>query len=114
VRRAAKSTPARAARQSRWCYPQGRGTPDALLGVKPLATGDLVLADVLRGFTSERPFRQARALLESFAVASLAGREVCVQAASNYRTLRREGVTIRKNIRKTIGTIIATSCIRHG
>jgi len=83
---------------------------DALLGVEPLVTGDLILAEVLQGFTTEPAFRQARTLLESFEVVSLAGQEVCVQAARNFRTLRRKGVTIRK----TIDTIIATCCIRNG
>ena len=83
---------------------------DALLGAEPLLTGDLILAEVLQGFAAERDFRQARTLLESFAVVPLAGHDVCVQAAHNFRTLRRKGVTIRK----TIDTIIATCCIRNG
>ena len=82
---------------------------DALLGVEPLLTGDLILAEVLQGFTSDRDFRQAKKLLESFEVVSMAGQEVCVQAAHNFRALRRRGVTIRK----TIDTIIATCCIRN-
>ena len=83
---------------------------DALLGVEPLITGDLILAEVLQGFAAEQDFRQARMLLESFDVVALAGHEVCLQAADNFRTLRRKGVTIRK----TIDTIIATCCIRNG
>lgn len=83
---------------------------DALLGVAPLITGDLILAEVLQGFAREQDFRQAKALLESFDVVLLAGHDVCVQAARNFRTLRRKGVTIRK----TIDTIIATWCIRNG
>ena len=83
---------------------------DALLGVEPLVTGDLILAEVLQGFGADEDFQQARALLESFEVVSLAGHDVCVQAADHFRTLRRKGVTIRK----TIDTIIATCCIRNG
>ena len=83
---------------------------DALLGVEPLVTGDLILAEVLQGFAAEQDFRQARTLLESFDVVSLAGHEVCLQAADNFRTLRRKGVTVCK----TIDTIIATCCIRNG
>ena len=83
---------------------------DALLGVEPLATGDLILAEVLQGFAAEHDFRQARTLLESFYVVALAGHDVCVQAADNFRTLRRKGVTVRK----TIDAIIATCCIRNG
>jgi len=83
---------------------------DALLGAEPLLTGDLILAEVLQGFTADRDFRQARKVLESFEVVSLAGQDVCIQAAHNFRALRRKGVAIRK----TIDTIIATFCIRNG
>ena len=83
---------------------------DALLGVEPLVTGDLILAEVLQGFVADTDFQHARTLLESFEVVALAGREVCIEAAQNFRTLRRKGVTIRK----TIDTIIATCCIRNG
>lgn len=41
---------------------------------------------------------------------ALAGHEVCVQAARNFRTPRRKGVTLRK----TVDSIIATCCIRSG
>ena len=83
---------------------------DSLLGVVPLLTGDLILTEVLQGFGTGRDFRRARALLESFDVVPLAGRDVCLQAADHLRVLRRKGVTVRK----TIDTIIATSCIRNG
>jgi predicted nucleic acid-binding protein len=94
-----------------------RGTPsrqadllDSLLGVEALLTGDLILAEVLQGFTTEAHFNQAKALLDSFDVVPLAGRDVCIQAAQHFRTLRRKGVTARK----TIDTIIATCCIQNG
>lgn len=83
---------------------------DALLGVEPLATGDLILAEVLQGFALAQDFKQARTLLESFDVVRLGEHDVCVQAADNLRRLRRKGVTIRK----TIDAIIATCCIRNG
>ena len=40
----------------------------------------------------------------------LGGREIAIQAARNFRTLRRLGVTLRK----TIDTLIATRCIESG
>ena len=43
-------------------------------------------------------------------VVELGGREIAVQAARNYRTLRQLGVTVRK----TIDTAIATRCIEDG
>lgn len=83
---------------------------DASLGVEPLLMGDLILAEVLQGFAIEREFIAAKAVLESFEVVPLAGRETCLEAAQNFRTLRRKGVTVRK----TIDTIIATCCIHNG
>ena len=83
---------------------------DSLLGREPLAIGDLILAEVLQGFVSDRDFNQARKLLDSLEVAELGGKEVAIQAAKNFRTLRALGFTVRK----TIDTIIATRCIEAG
>ena len=80
---------------------------DALLGSELLVVGDLILAEVLQGFSSERDFNQARKLLTALDVVTLGGPEIAVQAARNFRTLRARGVTIRK----TIDTLIATRCI---
>lgn len=83
---------------------------DALLGVELVATGDLILTEVLQGFPSEREFNQARQLMTSLIIIDLAGREIAVQAARNFRALRALGVTVRK----TIDTVIATRCIESG
>ena len=96
-------------------YFRGRITPhtdtlDLLLGREPLAIGDLILAEVLQGFDSERDFKAAQRLLTSLLVVEVGGREIAIQAAKNYRILRRRGITIRK----TIDTIIATRCIESG
>lgn len=80
---------------------------DALLGSELLAVGDLMLAEVLQGFGSERDFNQARKLLTVLDIVDIGGRDIAIQAARNYRTLRAKGVTIRK----TIDTLIATRCI---
>ena len=80
---------------------------DALLGSEPLAVGDLVLTEVLQGFNSERDFNQARRLLTALDVVEIGGREIAIQAARHFRTLRLLGVTVRK----TIDTLIATFCI---
>jgi len=83
---------------------------EALLGSEPLAIGDLMLAEVLQGFESDRDFDRALQLLRSLTVIVIAGAEVAVQAARNYRALRARGVTVRK----TIDTLIATRCIVDG
>lgn len=80
---------------------------DALLGRELLLVGDLILAEVLQGFSSERDFNQARKLLTALDVVTLGGLEMAIQAARNFRALRARGVTIRK----TIDTLIATRCI---
>lgn len=80
---------------------------DALLGRELLLVGDLILAEVLQGFSSERDFNQARKLLTALDVVTLGGPEMAIQAARNFRTLHARGVTIRK----TIDTLIATRCI---
>lgn len=91
---------------------RGEQTPqteklDALLGTEPLAVGDLILTEVLQGFASERDFNHARRLLATLDIVTLGGEAIALQAARNYRTLRAQGVTIRK----TIDTVIATRCI---
>lgn len=91
-----------------------RGTPtpqtdtlDALLGVTPLAIGDLILTEVLQGCATDREFNDVRRALESLDLVVLGGRDIAIEAARNYRRLRALGVTVRK----TIDTIIATRCI---
>jgi predicted nucleic acid-binding protein len=91
-----------------------RGTPtpeaetlDSLLSTEPIATGDLILTEVLQGFVSDRDFNQARKLLTSLMVVDLAGRDIAIQATRNFRVLRAHGITVRK----TIDTLIATRCI---
>lgn len=93
-------------------YFRGTATPqaeklDSLLGTEPLATGDLILTEVLQGFVSDRDFNQARKLLTSLVVVELVGQDIAIKAARNFRLLRAKGITVRK----TIDTIIATRCI---
>jgi predicted nucleic acid-binding protein len=83
---------------------------DALLGQEPLAIGDLILTEVLQGFSDERDFNEARIMLTSLMVVELGGEEIAIQAAKNFRALRKLGVTVRK----TIDTVIATRCIKSG
>ncbi len=86
------------------------GTLDNLLGQQPLAIGDLILTEVLQGFDNERDFKDAMEMLTSLLVVELGGQEIAIQAAKNFRALRRLGVTVRK----TINTVIATRCIESG
>jgi hypothetical protein len=86
------------------------GILDGLLGQQPLAIGDLILTEVLQGFDNERDFNDVRKMLTSLTVVELGGEEIAIQAARNFRALRRLGVTVRK----TIDTVIATRCIESG
>ena len=93
-------------------YFRGTATPqaeilDSLLGTEPVATGDLILTEVLQGFVSDRDFAQAKKLLTSLVVVDLVGQDIASPAAKNFRVLRAQGITLRK----TIDTVIATRCI---
>ena len=83
---------------------------DGLLGRDPLVIGDFILTEVLQGFDNDRDFATARELLTSLTVIVIGGTDIAVQAAENFRALRKLGVTVRK----TIDTMIATRCIAEG
>jgi predicted nucleic acid-binding protein len=82
----------------------------ALLGNEPIATGDLVLTEVLQGFGSAQDINRGKKVLTSLPIIELVGGDIAIQAANNFRTLRLLGITVRK----TIDTLIATSCIEKG
>ncbi|MSP97132.1 MAG: PIN domain nuclease [Betaproteobacteria bacterium] len=83
---------------------------DSLLDRQRLAVGDLTVTEVLQGFRADREFDLAKKTLDAFTLVELGGKEIAVQAAKNFRSLRGLGVTVRK----TIDTIIATRCIQDG
>jgi predicted nucleic acid-binding protein len=80
---------------------------DQLLGQELLAIGGLNLTEVLQGFDEDRDFHRVRKVLTSLTVVDVGGEAIAIQAARNYRTLRRRGVSVHK----TIDTLIATKCI---
>src|SRR5262245_40013561 len=80
---------------------------DALLGTELVAIGDLMLVEVLQGFSSDRDFNQAKRLMTSLEVIEVGGQEIAIKAARNFRSLRARGITVRK----AIDTLIATRCI---
>lgn len=94
---------------------RGADTPqvallDRVLASEPVAIGDLILAEVLQGFTSDRDFNQARRALAALAVVEIGGAAIAVQTAQHFRRLRALGITVRK----TIDSLIATRCIADG
>jgi predicted nucleic acid-binding protein len=82
---------------------------DDALGSELVALGDIMLAEVLQGFRSDRDYRKARALLLSLDVANMLNTSIALRSAENYRSLRKKGATVRK----TTDCIIATWCIEN-
>lgn len=83
---------------------------DRNLGVEMLLVGDLILAEVLQGFTDDRGFDETRRLLGRLGQIAIGGPELAVEAARNYRRLRTLGVTVRG----TVDALIATRCLVDG
>ena len=83
---------------------------DGLLGMQPVCTGDLILAEVLQGFRQNADYQAAKTLLCSLPIVAMVGADISLKSADNFRLLRKQGITIRK----TIDTLIATYCIESG
>lgn len=62
---------------------------DGLLEREPLAVGDLILTEVLQGLPDERDFNEAAKLFTSLIPVELGGQQIAIQAARNFRTLRK-------------------------
>ena len=83
---------------------------DNYLSNVPVVIGDLILAEVLQGFRSDKDYETAKDFLSALPFRQIGGYNVALQSAQNYRLLRKAGVTVRK----TIDIIIATFCIMEG
>ncbi len=83
---------------------------DRNLGVEGLVVGDLILTEVLQGFRDDRGFNEAKRLLGNLEKVGVAGFDVAIEAARNYRKLRTLGVTVRG----TVDVLIATRCLTSG
>jgi predicted nucleic acid-binding protein len=80
---------------------------DTLLENGEAMIGDLMLAEVLQGCSTDREFNRLRELLCVLDMVDVGGETVAIKAAQNFRHLRGKGITPRK----TIDTLIATRCI---
>lgn len=80
---------------------------DSVLGIQSIAVGDLILAEVLQGFRSDKDFATAKSILAEFEQLDLLGMNRSIKAAEKFRNLRKSGITIRK----TNDVIIASYCI---
>jgi predicted nucleic acid-binding protein len=81
----------------------------AVMGTDEIIVGDLMLCEVLQGLDNERAAREVESLLRRFEIVPMAGDAIAVSAARNFRSLRRQGFTIRK----TIDLLIGTWCIEN-
>lgn len=75
-----------------------------------LGVADLVVFEVLRGFTEARAQRKAQALLLSTKVVDIGGLDNALHAANVYRRLREQGRTVRS----PIDVLLASYCMTHG
>jgi predicted nucleic acid-binding protein len=82
----------------------------ALIANEELLVGDLILCEVLQGLRNDAEARLVEEALREFEIVSLTDAELAVQAAANYRFLRRRGFTVRR----TIDLVIGTFCIERG
>jgi len=80
---------------------------DRFLGRRLIATGDLILTEVLQGFRQDSDHIKAKKALLCFHSFDMLGTRLAIQSAENFRRLRQKGITIKK----TAVVIIATFCI---
>lgn len=83
---------------------------DRELTSRRLGLTDLMVCEILQGVSSGRQANTVLTHLKRFEILESGGVEVASAAAANYRTLRAQGITVRK----TIDCLIATVCIRGG
>ena len=95
-------------------YFRGRNSPqtnklDELIDDERIATGDLIIAELMQGFRTKGQIVAARNIISRLEYFDLVGKDIAFKAAENYRLLRKEGITIRK----TIDIVIGTFCIEN-
>jgi len=87
----------------------GAKTLDRLIDRVPILVGDLILCELLQGLRSDREASLVESALSRFNIVPLVTPALAIQAAANYRLLRKKGITIRK----TIDLLIATFCLEN-
>jgi hypothetical protein len=77
--------------------------------IRRIGITTLILTEVLQGIREDEQFSETLEVLRHLAIYEGGSREVAVRSASNYRALRKRGVTIRS----TIDCLTASFCIRE-
>ena len=95
-------------------YFNGRDTDetiflDGALSTDAICIGDIILAEVLQGFRSDKDYRLAREILLELPLYQIMTPELALVGADNYRRLRKKGFTVRKSV----DNWIATFCIEN-
>ncbi len=83
---------------------------DREVGRQRFALTDLILCETLQRIGDEKSFTRVLGELRNFELFETGGAELAIEAATNFRRLRKRGHTVRK----TIDCLIATFCLRHG
>jgi predicted nucleic acid-binding protein len=78
--------------------------------LRQLAVTDVIIMEVLQGFRSDTDYAAARKIMDGLVYRPFWGKRNMERAASNYRQLRKKGITIRN----PNDVIIGTFCIVHG
>lgn len=76
---------------------------DALLGQDNILMGDIILAEVLQGFSSDTESSERRTCWHCRRSGKCWG-EVVLRTARNYRLRCKQGLTVRKRVDVMIGT----------
>lgn len=74
-----------------------------------VAIGDLIFMEILQGFRNDKDYNLAKKTLSTLDQYEMFGYGIAVTCVDNYRTLRKNGITIRR----TVDVIIATFCIEN-
>jgi predicted nucleic acid-binding protein len=80
-----------------------------MLGWAPVTVADLIVAEVLQGFTNDKDWETARHALLKFPLYTIGGRDLALESARNQRVLRANGAALPD----TVDCLIATFCIRN-
>ena len=82
---------------------------DKFLTTDAICIGDIILAEVLQGFRSDKDYKLAKEMLLDLPVYQVMSPELAIDSADNYRKLRKKGITVRKSV----DNWIATFCIQN-
>ena len=77
--------------------------------VELVGVADLVVFEVMRGFTSGRAHRKAQELLLSLEIVEIGGLDNALLAAEHYSELRARGYTVHS----PVDVLLASFCITH-